>query len=89
MFVCLFYSSNVLFFFTSSDPVNASFSDLTNDTDPMTLALHKSWGQKDLSVTRGQYVKKVEDDFVVNLEKLHGDSELSYTLYVYHVYSTL
>ena len=51
-----------------------------NASDPMTLALHKSWGQKEMTVTRGQSVKKVEDDFVLYLDQLNGDSELAYTL---------
>jgi hypothetical protein len=46
----------------------------------MTLALHKKWGDKGMNVTRGRDVKKVEDDFVLNLGSLYGDSELSYTL---------
>ena len=46
----------------------------------MTLALHKSWGQKKMAVTRGQNVKKVKDDFVMYLDQLSGDSELAYTL---------
>lgn len=53
----------------------------TNDTSGVdrTVALHKSWGQRELSVTRGRDVKKTEDDFVFFLEKLNGDSRLSYT----------
>ena len=69
----------------SASSANASsagddIANAANASDPMTLALHKSWGQKEMTVTRGQSVKKVEDDFVLYLDQLNGDNELAYTL---------
>ncbi|XP_076453310.1 uncharacterized protein LOC143288574 isoform X2 [Babylonia areolata] len=51
----------------------------SNGSEPLTLALHKSWGQKNLTVTRGQSAQEVKDDFVLLVDSLDGESELTYT----------
>ncbi|KAL8573315.1 hypothetical protein ACOMHN_032777 [Nucella lapillus] len=63
---------------STSIPFNLGESALQG-SQPMTLALHKNWGQGQLNVTRGQDAEGVKDDFVLHLGKLNGDSELTYT----------
>lgn len=58
---------------------NGSDIALGNETKRMNLALHKSWGDEDMTVSRGRDVKKVTDDFVLNLDNMYGDTDLSYT----------
>ncbi|KAK7493718.1 hypothetical protein BaRGS_00015047 [Batillaria attramentaria] len=71
--------------FTADIPFDVGLSDNATDESgnatesERVLALHKSWGQQGLTVTRGRDVKKTTDDFVFFLEKLNGDSRLSYT----------
>lgn len=50
-------------------------------TDILTLALHKNWGDRKLSVTRREKLKKVDDDFILSLDRLSSsNSQLAYTL---------
>lgn len=52
----------------------------TMSLNPKTIALHKGWGERHLSVTRGDNAHWVKDDFVLLLEKIVGESKLAYTL---------
>lgn len=48
------------------------------------LALHKKWGQSELSLSRGQETghSYEDDDFVLVMEQLKGHTKLAYTLWV-------
>ena len=45
------------------------------------MAIHKSWGQNEMAITRGgPEADNINDDFVLLLDRLSGESRLSYTL---------
>lgn len=78
------FTATIPFLIGSDEQGTTSSGQLQNDSfnanDSPTLDLHKSWGDRKLSITRRRKAKKVDDDFVLTVDRLHGDSQLAYTL---------